>query len=122
VNPPPGIHGIANLSRVVTSDLSAWVRDWSVATYADDFVPGAQPVDTDPSWNIRSMVAAVNGGAWPLSTQPLDSAGVTSVNISDGSAAYLRFGVAAGAIGGGRIIARGAEVPAGFALSILRTK
>jgi hypothetical protein len=122
VNPPPGIRGLANLSRAVTSDLSAWVRDWTVATYADDFIPGAQSVDTDPSWNIRSMVSAVNGGAWPLSTQPLDSAGVTSVNLSDGSAAYLRFGVAAGAIGGGRIIARGAEVPAGFALSILRTK
>lgn len=122
VNPPPGLHGIPNLTRAITSDLSGWIRDWSVASYADDFVPGAQSVDTDPSWNIRSMVSAVNGGTWALSTQQLDSAAVTSVNIGDGSAAYLRFGVAAGAIGGGRIVARGAPVPAGFALSILRTK
>ena len=121
-NPPSGIHGIANLTRAITPDISAWVRDWTIATYADDFVPGAQAVDLDPSWNIRSMVSGMNEGAWPLSIEQLDTTGVTSVNITDGSAAYLSFGVAAGAIGGGRIVARGASVPAGFALSILRTK
>jgi hypothetical protein len=121
-NPPSGIHGLANLTRAITPDLSAWIRDWTVTTYADDFVPGAQPIDLNPSWNIRSMVSAVNDGAWPLLTQQLGASGVTSINIVDGSAAYLRFGVAAGAIGGGRIVARAAPVPAGFALSILRTK
>lgn len=34
----------------------------------------------------------------------------------------LRFGVLPGAVGGGRIIARGAPVPPGFTLSVLRTK
>ncbi|HMG69605.1 MAG TPA: Ig-like domain-containing protein [Gemmatimonadaceae bacterium] len=121
-NPPSGIHGLANLTRAITPDLSAWIRDWTVTTYADDFVPGAQPIDLNPSWNIRSMVSAVNDGTWPLLTQQLGATGVTSINIVDGSAAYLRFGVAAGAIGGGRIVSRAAPVPAGFALSILRTK
>jgi len=121
-NPPAGIHGVSNLTRAITTDLSAWVRDWSVSNYADDFIPGIQPVDMDPSWNMRSMVTAVNDGTWPLGTQQLDMTSVTSVGIGDGSAAYLRFGVAANAIGGGRITARGAAVPAGFALSILRTK
>jgi hypothetical protein len=121
-NPPSGIHGVANLTRAITPDLSAWIRDWTVATYADDFVPGAQSVALDPSWDLRSMVSAVSDGTWPLPTQQLDATSVTSVNLADGSAAYLRFGVAAGAIGGGRIVARGAPVPAGFALSILRTK
>jgi len=64
----------------------------------------------------------MNEGGWPLPIQQLDATSVTSINITDGSAAYLRFGVAAGAIGGGHIVARGAPVPAGFALSILRTK
>jgi hypothetical protein len=106
----------------VTPDVSGWIRDWTVANYADDFATGAQPVDTYSSWNLRSMVSAVNQGNWPLATPVLDTSTVTSVSITDGSAAYLRFGVPANAIGGGRITNRGAVVPAGFALSILRTK
>jgi hypothetical protein len=47
---------------------------------------------------------------------------ITSVAISDGASAYLRFGVLPGAVGGGRIMSRGAPVPPGFTLSILRTK
>jgi hypothetical protein len=121
-NPPAGVHGLSNLIRSVTPDVSAWVRDWTVANYADDFATGAQPVDMYPSWNVHSMVSAVNQGSWPLATPMLDTASVTSVSIADGSAAYLRFGVAANAIGGGRVTNRGAVVPAGFALSILRTK
>jgi hypothetical protein len=121
-NPPAGVHGLSNLTQSVTPDVSAWIRDWTVANYADDFATGAQPVDMYSSWNIRSMVSAVNQGSWPLATPVLDTAGVTSVSIADGSAAYLRFGVAANAIGGGRVTNRGAVVPAGFALSILRTK
>lgn len=121
-NPPTGVHGLSNLTRSVTPDVGAWVRDWTVANYADDFATGAQPVDLYSSWNLRSMVSAVNQGSWPLATPLLDTASVSSVSIADGSAAYLRFGVAANAIGGGRITTRGAVVPAGFALSILRTK
>jgi hypothetical protein len=121
-NPPAGVHGLSNLTQSVTPDVSAWIRDWTVANYADDFATGAQPVDMYSSWNVRSMVSAVNQGSWPLVTPVLDTAGVTSVSIADGSAAYLRFGVAANAIGGGRVTNRGAVVPAGFALSILRTK
>ncbi|MFL5488452.1 MAG: Ig-like domain-containing protein [Gemmatimonadaceae bacterium] len=121
-NPPAGIHGTANLTRVVAADLASWVRDWTVANYADDFVSGVGPVDTHPSWNVRSMIAAVNSGEWPLGTRGLESTTVMSLSVGDGSAAYLRFGVAAGAIGGARITSRGTVVPAGFALSIVRTK
>jgi hypothetical protein len=71
---------------------------------------------------MRSVAEAVNQGFWPLSTQQLDTTSITSVVITDGGAAYLRFGVRPGSIGGGRITARGATVPQGFALSILRTK
>ena len=68
------------------------------------------------------MVAAVNEGNFPLETEQIDSVSITSIAISDGSSAYLRFGILPGAVGGGRIIARGAPVPAGFTLSIVRTK
>ena len=58
----------------------------------------------------------------PLSGAQLDTTNITSVGIGDGSAAYLRFGVKPNSVGGGRLTARGAVAPPGFALSILRTK
>ena len=121
-NPPAGVRGLQNITRAVTSDLSTWVRDWAVANYADDFIPGAQPPAEHPSWNIRSVVSALNDGVWALNTQQLDVTNITSIIIADGSSAYLRFGVGAGATGGGRITARGGPVPGAFALSIIRTK
>ena len=121
-NPPAGSHGIQNLTRVFGVDLTAWVRDWAVANYADDFVASVAPSVTHPSWDFRSTVAFVNQGNFPLGTQPLDNVSITSVNIGDGSSAYLRFGVAPGMVGGGRITARGAPLPAEFSLSVLRTK
>ena len=121
-NPPTGVHGIQNLTRVFGADLASWVRDWAVANYADDFVPAVAPVGTHPSWDFRSTVAFLNQGNFPLATQQMDSVSITSVGISDGASAYLRFGVAPGAAGGGRITSRGAAVPSGFSLSIIRTK
>ncbi|MDP9201074.1 MAG: Ig-like domain-containing protein [Gemmatimonadota bacterium] len=121
-NPPPGTHGFLNLARVFGPDLNSWVRDWAIANYADDFIPGVPPVDMHPSWDVRSTVASLNQGNFPLETRQIDSVSITSIAISDGAAAYLRFGVVPGAVGGGRIAARGAPVPAGFSLSILRTK
>jgi hypothetical protein len=121
-NPPINVHGIANITRNITDDLGGWVRDWTIANYADDFVPGVQPVFTHPSWNTRSIIEGVNQGFWPLDTQQLDTANVTSTTIADGTGGYLRFGVKPGSVGGGRLSARGATVPAGFALSVLRTK
>jgi hypothetical protein len=121
-NPPTGVHGIQNLTRVFGSDLALWVRDWAVANYADDFVPGVAPAGTHPSWDFRSTVAFLNQGNFPLATQQMDSVSITSVLINDGASAYLRFGIAPGTAGGGRITSRGAPVPSGFSLSILRTK
>ena len=121
-NPPASVHGISNITRAVTPDLDAWVRDWAIANYADDFIPGIQANYTHPSWNMRSVVEIVNEGMWLLATQELATTEITSVGISGGSAAYLRFGVKADAVGGGRITSRGGPVPSGFSISILRTK
>lgn len=121
-NPPAGVHGIANLNLAFGSDLSSWIRDWATANYADDLISGIQPTYTHPSWNYRSVISALDATPFPLAAQPLDNATITSVDIDDGSAAYLRFGVSAGAIGGGRITSRGGVVPNAFSLSIVRTK
>jgi hypothetical protein len=122
VNPPPGSRGLANLSRVFGLELIPWIRDWALANYADDFIAGVPSISSHPSWDIRSIVAAVNGGSFPLESEQIDNMSITSVAISDGASAYLRFGVLPGAVGGGRIMSRGAPVPPGFTLSILRTK
>jgi hypothetical protein len=121
-NPPTGLHGISNITHAVTPDLAGWVRDWTIANYADDFVPGVLPTYTHASWNIRSVVEVVNQGMWALDTQQLDTAQITAVGVTDGSATYLTFGVKPNTIGGGRLTARGAPAPPGFALTILRTK
>ena len=84
--------------------------------------PGVQAIDSHPSWNTRSMIAAVNEGSWALNTRELDTTKITSVSVSDGSADYLHFSVAPNTVGGGRITARGAMAPPGFSLTILRTK
>jgi hypothetical protein len=121
-NPPAGVRGIANLNQAFGSDISSWVRDWATANYTDDLIPGIPSTYTHPSWNYRSVLPALDGTPFPLTVQPLSNAAITSVNISDGSAAYLNFGVAAGATGGGRITSRGGVVPNAFSLSIVRTK
>lgn len=121
-NPPSGVHGTQNLIRVFGPDFFSWVRDWGVANYADDFVPAVTSIGTHPSWNFRSTVAFLNQGNFPLATQQMDSVSITSVGINDGASAYLRFGVRPGAVGGGRVTSRGAPVPSGFSLSIIRTK
>ena len=121
-NPPPGSHGVQNLTRVLGPELPSQVRDWGVANYADDFITAVASAATHPSWDFRSTIAFLNQGSFPLATQQMDSVSITSVNIGDRSSAYLRFGVKPGAVGGGRITSRGAAVPSGFSLSILRTK
>ena len=64
----------------------------------------------------------MNQGVWALDSQPIDAAGITTVSIGDGSAAYLRFGVGPGAVGGARITTRAASIPAGLSLTVIRTK
>ena len=121
-NPPAGLYGIANLSQAFGSDISSWIRDWATANYADDLISGLQATYTHPSWNYRSIIPALDATQFPLAVRALNNATITTVDIDDGSAAYLSFGVSAGATGGARITSRGGVVPSAFSLSIVRTK
>jgi hypothetical protein len=122
VNPPLGVHGLLNLTQAFGPDLESWVRDWSIANYADDLVEGVARVDGHPSWNFRSVIPAIGDGEFPLAGIALDASRISSVVIGDGSAAYLHFAVAPGVTGGARITSRGAEPPNGFYLSLIRTR
>ena len=114
--------GFANIQRVIGPDLVSWIRDWATANYTDDFVSNVALAHTHQSWNFREVVPYADGRTFPLETQQMESATLTSVGIGDGSAAYLRFGVGSGVVGGGRLTARAGVPPAGFFLSLLRTK
>jgi hypothetical protein len=122
VNPTADLRGLSNLTHSVTQDLAGWTRDWSIANYADDFVPGIQDAYKHQSWNVRTVVAPLNQGNWALATVPLDSVNTNFVSLNDGGAVYLRFGVAPGKVGGGRLTSRGGIPPNSFTISILRTK
>ena len=115
-------HGVANLTRVTGPDFTSWVRDWAMANFADDLVDGIPPTLSHSSWNYRSIITMLDGAPYPIPTQRLDSASISSIGIGDGSAAYLRFGVAPGTIGGGRISVRGGTPTDAFKLSLLRTR
>ena len=121
-NPPAGLYGIANLNQAFGSDISSWIRDWATANYTDDLISGLRSNYTQPSWNYRSIIPALDGTQFPLAVRALNTATITTVDIDDGSAAYLGFGVSAGATGGARITSRGGVVPNAFSLSIVRTK
>jgi hypothetical protein len=115
-------HGVANLTHVFGNDIGKWIRDWTTANFGDDLVGGIPSVYTHPSWNYRSVIGKLEDQPFPLPTQRLDSSIVTSMGIGDGSAAYLRFGVRAGTVGGARLSVRGGTPTDAFSISLLRTR
>ncbi len=73
------------------------MRDWAVAQFADDAALGVTAQYTNPSWNYRSVLPALNDDLFPLRTQALVN-GAVPVSLNGGSAAYYRFRVAGGAL------------------------
>jgi len=102
--------GMVNLRNVVGPELGAYVRDWQVANYADDAVTGAETRFQHPSWNFRDIYANKAFGGYPLQVNALASGSSRTVSIRSGSAAYFRFGVAAGATADVRVSTAGTTV------------
>jgi hypothetical protein len=91
-----GTSGMATLQRVFGTNLTPLFRDWATMLLMDD-VPGADARYQLPSWNLRSVLAALDGaGAYPLQTMSLASGTSTTASIVTGGAAYMRFAVGAG--------------------------
>jgi hypothetical protein len=88
--------GLANARQVFGPDLTGLFRDWATALLLDD-VPGAEARHQFASWNLRSVLAALDGGGvYPLRTATLTSGSSHTASIVGGGAAYLRFAVGAG--------------------------
>jgi Bacterial Ig-like domain (group 2) len=112
--------GQANFNAVF-GDIITMSRDWAVAQFADDAGLAVSTNYTNPSWNFRSILPALNSGKFPLLTRPLLGTPV-DITLNGGGAAYLRFSVAANVpatIGG---TSAGQPIPSAVDFILLRTQ
>lgn len=114
--------GLANLQHHLGVDPRVWARDFNVALYTDDAVPGVAPELTYPSWNFRSLYPAItNPSRYPLRTRALTSS--TPISLRASGAAYLRTAVTAGSRGQVRVSpAGGGVLPESVSLTVVRTR
>jgi hypothetical protein len=109
--------GVANLQQVFGSSLTGLARDWATSVFADDLTS----TDTryqQPTWNTRSIFGALeSNGTYPLATTTL-GASPSTVSVRGGSAAYLRFTVAAGQTASVQF----GSLPSNVQLTLVRTR
>jgi hypothetical protein len=87
--------GVANLTNVFGANLTTLARDWAISVFADDLT-STDARYQQPTWNLRSIFGALqSNGVYPLVTTALSTTPAT-ISVTGGSAAYLRFAVAAG--------------------------
>ena len=109
--------GIANLQQVFGANLTTLAQNWASSVFADDLT-GTAAAFQQPTWNMRSIYGALqSNGAYPLATTALATT-PTTVSVSGGSAAYLRFSVAAGQTGA----VQWAALPSNVQLTLIRTR
>lgn len=89
--------GIANLQNVFGSGVIDEFRDWGASVLTDDLT-GVAATYQQPSWNYRSIFAALaSSNVFPLTNVSL-TPGTRTVSLIRGANAYLRFAVAAGSV------------------------
>jgi hypothetical protein len=109
--------GLNNLQQVFGSNLTALARDWATSVFADD-ITSTDARYQQPTWNMRSIFGALqSNGAYPLVTSAIGSSPST-VSVNGGSAAYLRFAVAAGQTA----TVQWSTLPSNMQLSLVRTR
>ncbi|MDB4874190.1 MAG: Peptidase hyicolysin [Gemmatimonadetes bacterium] len=109
--------GLANLQNVFGTGVINELRDWGVSVLADD-ITGVTSAYQQPSWNYRSMFAALSSSSvFPLANMSL-TPGTQSVSLTRGANAYLRFTVAAGSTA----TVQWSAAPSTVQFSLVRTK
>jgi hypothetical protein len=116
--------GLDNLRNALGIDPGAWLSDFTTAQYTDDAVAGVDARYTFPSWNFRSVLPAINDGAYPLATRLLPDGRRISLGLTDhGGTAYLRVGVGPGGTGSIEMTpSSGATFPSRLTVTVIRTK
>jgi uncharacterized protein YjdB len=112
--------GQTNFNAVFGSITTA-AHDWSIAQIADDAGLGVAAAYTNPSWNYRSMVAAINSGAFPLLTRSLTSTAL-DVSLNGGGSSYVRFRVAGSTVATLKATSSGVALPSSVDLTLVRTQ
>ena len=112
--------GQANFDAVM-GDITTLARDWAVAQFTGDAGLGVAANYTNPSWNFRSILPAINNGTFPLLTHALAGTPV-NVTLAGGGAAYIRFRVASGVPATITSTSSGAAVPATVDFILVRTQ
>ena len=112
--------GQTNYNAVFGSITTA-AHDWSIAQIADDAGFGVAAVYANPSWNYRSIVAAINGGVFPLLTRSLTSTAL-DVSLNGGGSSYVRFRVAGSTVATVKATSSGVALPSSMDLTLVRTQ
>jgi hypothetical protein len=117
--------GITNFTAELGEFLPL-VRDWTVAQYTDDVVAQTVAIHQHPSWHYRSIMPRIvnqqNPPPYPLMTRTLVSGTPLSLTLKAGGAAYLRFGVGAGATGKITPTQAGGPPPSTVSFTLVRTR
>jgi hypothetical protein len=115
------VSGRANLQAVIGAEPEAWLRDFTVAIYADHAVTGLAAEHTTPSWNFRNMYTTLT--PFPYTPRALTSGTPLTVSYSrGGGSAYIRFGVNASSVANLSISSGGAAAPSATGVMLLRTR
>jgi sirohydrochlorin ferrochelatase len=118
--------GFANLQSVFGPDVLGMMHQWALSVYADDLVPGIDPVHTQPSWNFRTAYPAMpnSPGAYPLgeAIRALTNDVPQTATLRGGGGAYFRFAVAPGREALLRVSAGGMVPAPTVRATILRTQ
>jgi Bacterial Ig-like domain (group 2) len=112
--------GQANFNAVF-GDIITLSRDWAVAQFTDDAGLNVPASNTNPSWNFRSVLPALNGGNFPLLTRALLTAPV-NITLNGGGAGYMRFSVAANVPATIGATSSGQPVPSAVDFILVRTQ
>lgn len=124
-----GNTGLANLQAVLGTDPLPWYRDFVAAMYGDDTWIGAVAPYTQPSWNFRSLYAALDytgdgvAEGYQLAVRnPSNGVADTFTLSTGGAAAYVRMGVPAAAFAGVTVRSGGATPPSTVRMTVIRTQ
>ncbi len=115
--------GLDNLRDVLApAEPLAWMQDWTVSAYGDDFVEGLDPRFEQRSWDLRSLYESTEIGQYPLTTLRLGADDGTSIDLRPGGTAYALFRIPPDGRGVLHVESDGAPPPATLGGSILRVR
>lgn len=121
-----GLTNLQNRLGVNAAGLAGMLRDFNVAVYADDYIPGTIAKYTHLSWNMRSIYPGLQGYPqfdYPLTASFLSNAQPLAASISSGGFKLYRFKALTGSDGFVRATgSSGSALSSTITLSVIRTK